>query len=100
MSAAPPPTPLLTITNSVIDALATNRDFSGRFPCFAKYDRTRLAQCAKCRRASQAAASVYAAVRDCLGDMSPADKIKFKQLLNATRVRMVVHRPNPVELTF
>jgi hypothetical protein len=88
----PPPTDLLEITNSMVEALATNAAVVAAFPhCFNGFTRTRQDDdCGGCTRRKRHTGDDYARVRSCLAGL-PADRIvRLKQLLNTQKLRIVV----------
>jgi hypothetical protein len=96
---ADPKTSLLILSNSMIEALATNATVLANFgECFTSFRRS--SDCASCqKRHSQ---DDYGAVRDCLAGVSTAKKLLLKRLLNAHKIRLDVRKgPNrKVTLTF
>jgi hypothetical protein len=100
----PPRTGLLVLTDSIIDALATNPTVVANFGgCFTAAARTAAADCRKCPAARRRGQEVYAQVRRCIDGLPPARKALLKRLLNADRVRVLVRREGStrvIELTF
>src|SRR4051812_41817405 len=93
----PPRTPLLLLTDAVIDALATNRTVVANFEsCFGRLPRAAAAGCGRprCREALRAQAHHYNAVRDCLAGLPAEKKLLLKRLLNAEKLRLDVIRPD------
>jgi hypothetical protein len=84
---------LVIIENGTITGMLADASIVAQVPCLQSAAAAANAQpskgCGKCGRKNSAKAAEYTSIKNCLASMSSDNKMKLKQILNATRLRIV-----------
>lgn len=100
VAGTPPKTNLLVLTNSMIEAMSTNRGILENFgECFSGLGRDK--SCNKCGDRARHGESDYARVKDCIGGLPPRKKLLLLRMLETNKIRLDVRRDGKrITLTF
>ena len=95
---------LVIIENSTVAAMLADSEIVSQMPCLQNITTAQAQKsgCGKCGRKNSVKASEYTGIKNCLASMSADNKRKLKQILNATRLRIVYvnNSGRIVKLTF
>ena len=82
---------LVIIENGTITGMLADASIVAQMPCLqsAASSTQPTSGCGKCGRKNTAKAAEYTSIKNCLASMSSDNKRKLKQILNATRLRIV-----------
>ena len=81
---------LVIIENSTVAAMLADSEIVSQMPCLQNITaQAQKSGCGKCGRKNSVKASEYTGIKNCLASMSADNKRKLKQILNATRLRIV-----------
>lgn len=94
--------PLLVLESGHLTSLATNEAFLREFPFLRGLQAVRKSGCSKCGKPNLQRAAGYDAVKQAIAGMASVRKQKFKEMLNADKVRVIYtsNSRKTISLTF
>lgn len=82
---------LKVVENSVIASILADPRYTKTWPCLKKASQKasrRSTGCRSCGRKNRNVADAYTQAKNCIMGMNSANKLKFKKLLGASKVRL------------